>query len=164
MKPWRLIYATRNRQRAAFLESLAHHGPRAQFHFDDQRGAMLDVAQACRRAPRRAGLLLRAEGDDGRGRPHRAVAGGTVQFEWFTAPGDAAAGSDEFTVQLRSSGRRFSIPPDKSILEVLEASGLEVPFSCREGLCGTCVTAVCAGEPEHRDYVLSRRSGMPGSR
>ena len=45
------------------------------------------------------------------------------------------------------------MPPDQSILEVLEANGHEVPFSCREGLCGTCETAVCEGEPDHRDYV-----------
>jgi vanillate O-demethylase ferredoxin subunit len=37
-----------------------------------------------------------------------------------------------------------------------------MPFSCREGLCGTCVTSVLAGQPDHRDYVLSdeeRESG-----
>jgi len=39
------------------------------------------------------------------------------------------------------------------VLEVLEENGHEVPFSCREGLCGTCETAVCEGQPEHLDYV-----------
>jgi vanillate O-demethylase ferredoxin subunit len=54
------------------------------------------------------------------------------------------------------------VPPEKSILEVLEENGIEMPFSCREGLCGTCVTSVLAGQPDHRDYVLSdeeRESG-----
>lgn len=29
-------------------------------------------------------------------------------------------------------------------------AGVEVPFSCEQGVCGTCVR-VLGGEPEHRD-------------
>jgi ferredoxin len=54
---------------------------------------------------------------------------------------------------LKRSGASLHVPPAQSILEVLEANGHEVPFSCREGLCGTCETAVCEGEVDHRDYV-----------
>jgi ferredoxin len=45
------------------------------------------------------------------------------------------------------------VPETQSILEVLEHHGHDVPFSCREGVCGTCETAVCDGEPDHRDYI-----------
>jgi len=54
------------------------------------------------------------------------------------------------------------VPADRSILEVLEENGFEVPFSCREGLCGTCLTNVLAGEPDHRDYVLSDEERASG--
>jgi tetrachlorobenzoquinone reductase len=54
------------------------------------------------------------------------------------------------------------VPERKSILEVLEEHGFELPFSCREGLCGTCVTNVCSGEPDHRDYVLSDEERASG--
>ena len=30
-----------------------------------------------------------------------------------------------------------------------------MPFSCREGVCGTCETKVIEGEPDHRDSVLT---------
>ena len=51
-------------------------------------------------------------------------------------------------VDLKRSGASLHVPPHQSILEVLEANGHEVPFSCREGLCGTCETRAgwtCAG-------------------
>jgi vanillate O-demethylase ferredoxin subunit len=159
-RPWRLVYAARNCQRAAFYESLREHGPRVQFHFDDQRGAVLDVAHClsdvksgeqvycCGPQP-----LMEAV------RMHSApLPAETVHFEYFTAPDEApgAAVAGAFEVELRSDGRRFTVPPDKSILEVLEQGGLQLPFSCREGLCGTCLTPVCEGLPEHRDYVLSQ--------
>jgi tetrachlorobenzoquinone reductase len=161
VKPWRLVYATRNCQRAAFYERLSEHGPRVQFHFDDQRGAMLDVAHClsdvrsgehvycCGPQPLMEAVRMHS----------KPLPADTVHFEYFTAPAEApngAAVAGAFEVELRSSGRRFSVPPDKSILEVLEAGGLQLPFSCREGLCGTCLTAVCEGVPEHHDYVLSQ--------
>jgi vanillate O-demethylase ferredoxin subunit len=88
---------------------------------------------------------------------------GSVRFEWFTVPeSDEPGDSAGFSVRLARSGKEFQVPSDKSILEVLESNGFELPFSCREGLCGTCVTNVIAGEPDHRDYVLTdeeRESG-----
>ena len=67
----------------------------------------------------------------------------------------------EEAVLLRS-GASLHVPPQQSILEVLEANGDEVAFSCREGLCGTCETTVCEGAPDHRDYVYppSQRASL----
>lgn len=158
-KPWRLIYAARSRQRAAFYEQLCVLAESsAQFHFDDERGQVLDVAQAiaswtsgeriycCGPTPLMEAVKTATE----------HLPGGTVRFEFFTAPEpDPDQTSDAFSVRLERTGSEFVIPADKSILEVLEENGIEVPFSCREGLCGTCVTPVCAGEPDHRDYVLT---------
>lgn len=47
------------------------------------------------------------------------------------------------------------IQPDKSLLLQLLDVGIEVPYSCEEGVRGTCETAVLAGVPDHRDSVLS---------
>ena len=165
-KPWRLIYAARSRQRAAFYEELCGLArDSAQFHFDDECGQVLDVAQAV--AGWNEGEWIYCCGPAPLMDSVKALTGhlpaGTVRFEWFTTPeSDEPQESNAFKVRLKRSGVEFDIPENKSILEVLEENGIEHPFSCREGLCGTCLTNVLAGEPDHRDYVLSdeeRESG-----
>lgn len=70
-------------------------------------------------------------------------------------PSETSAERGSFFIVLASLGARFEVPPDKSILDVLEENDEDVPFSCREGQCGTCITGVLAGTPDHRDGVLS---------
>jgi vanillate O-demethylase ferredoxin subunit len=47
------------------------------------------------------------------------------------------------------------VPADKQILDVLAAKNIEVPWSCSQGVCGSCITPVLSGDIEHRDAVLS---------
>jgi vanillate O-demethylase ferredoxin subunit len=61
----------------------------------------------------------------------------------------------EFQVKLASSGDIYTIPPDSSVLEVLLQNGVDVPFSCQQGVCGTCLTRVLEGIPDHRDMYLT---------
>jgi tetrachlorobenzoquinone reductase len=165
-KPWRLIYAARSRQRAAFYEELcglARDG--TQFHFDDECGQVLDLAQAI--AGRNEGEWVYCCGPAPLMDSVEALTGnlpaGTVRFEWFTTPqSDEPQLSNAFTVRLERTGAEFEIPEGKSILEVLEENGIEHPFSCREGLCGTCLTNVLSGEPDHRDYVLTDEERASG--
>jgi ferredoxin-NADP reductase len=63
--------------------------------------------------------------------------------------------SDSFEVELELSGMTLSVPPERSILEVVEEAGVLVLSSCREGTCGTCETPVVSGEVDHRDSVLT---------
>jgi tetrachlorobenzoquinone reductase len=165
-KTWRLIYASRSRQRAAFYEELcALGGDRAEFHFDDERGQILDAAQAI--SSWTQGERIYCCGPDALMNAVKVLTEGfpigVTRFEWFTAPQiDETEDSNSFTVRLERSGAEFEVPKQKSILEVLEEHGFEIPFSCREGLCGTCVTHVCSGEPDHRDYVLSDEERASG--
>lgn len=158
-KPWRLFYCARNRQRTAFYEDLRALAPdRCEFHFDDeQAGRLFDAAAklagvkdsahiyCCGPAP-----LMKAVESATTNR-----AQDRVHFEWFTASVTDSTQDRAFTVVLRSSGKQFQVPPGRSILEVLEDNDEGVPYSCREGLCATCKTVVCAGIPDHRDHVLS---------
>ncbi|HEV2570890.1 MAG TPA: PDR/VanB family oxidoreductase [Beijerinckiaceae bacterium] len=66
-------------------------------------------------------------------------------------PDDATA----FEVVLARSGRTVPVKADESILVALWRAGIERPLSCETGICGTCRTPWCGGEPEHRDSVLS---------
>ena len=65
----------------------------------------------------------------------------------------AADGS--FEVQLQKSGQILKVSKDQSILAALQDAGLDVPFSCSQGVCGTCLTPVVAGQPDHWDMYLT---------
>jgi tetrachlorobenzoquinone reductase len=164
---WRLLYLTRSRACAAFREELAAFGAdRVRFHFDDEAGCLFDFTvgsfdvqsgvpiYCCGPAP-----VMKAVGEFSARRPDNPA-----YFEWFTAPeeGGVRSMATGFDLKLSRSGRVLRVPQDKSILEVLEEHGYDLPCSCREGMCRTCETTVIAGEPEHRDYVLSSAERAAG--
>lgn len=167
-RPWRLVYAARSPQRAAFHEALSQHGEAVRFHFDTLcGGAPLDVREAL--ADARAGehvyccgpsALMDAVQTHGGHRPQ-----GSLHFEYFSPPtpseGQAGAATG-FDIELRRRGLKLHVPADQSILDVLEANGVGVPCSCREGLCRTCETTVIEGDIEHNDYVLSQEERDAG--
>lgn len=67
-----------------------------------------------------------------------------------------------FTVVCAREGRRFSIPAGKTILEILSSAGVNVPYSCEQGVCGTCETKILAGQPDHRDLILTETEQASG--
>ena len=80
-----------------------------------------------------------------------------MHFERFSADGataDAAA-DGAFRIKLSRKGTTLTVPAGRSILQTLEDNGIELPCSCREGLCRTCETPLLAGKADHRDFVLS---------
>lgn len=60
-----------------------------------------------------------------------------------------------FEVHLAKRDITLTVHPDQSILKALQDAGVDVPFSCSEGVCGTCLTSVKEGEPEHWDMYLT---------
>lgn len=60
-----------------------------------------------------------------------------------------------FQVRVASSGRIVDVPADRSVVAALADAGIAIPTSCEQGICGTCLTMVLEGEPEHRDFYLS---------
>jgi len=83
-----------------------------------------------------------------------------MHWEQFSAPpvGDA------FDVYLARSQRSVHVPPDQSLLESIEAAGVEVPYLCRGGVCGFCRTEVThlEGELLHNDHFLSEEEKASG--
>ena len=65
------------------------------------------------------------------------------------------ANNGTFEVHLAQRNLTLTVQPDQSILQVLQNAGVEVPYSCSEGVCGTCLTKVKEGEPEHWDMYLT---------
>jgi vanillate O-demethylase ferredoxin subunit len=76
--------------------------------------------------------------------------------EYFSAATPVLGGADgSFEVQIASSGRVISVAPDRSVVAALAQAGIEVPVSCEQGVCGTCLTRVIEGTPDHRDMFLT---------
>ena len=73
-----------------------------------------------------------------------------------TPAGGATVNTDEreFRIRLALTGEVFTVPADKSIVEVLRENGIDIETCCEQGYCGTCMTRYLEGEPEHRDTVL----------
>ena len=63
--------------------------------------------------------------------------------------------SEGFKVKLVRSNKTIFVEHDASILFALLDAGVDLPFSCGSGLCGTCEVDVISGVPEHRDFVLT---------
>ncbi|HBB82947.1 MAG TPA: oxidoreductase [Sulfitobacter sp.] len=85
-----------------------------------------------------------------------------IHFELFDAPQEQA-GDSAFEVELASSGEVFTIPPGQSIIDVLEAGGVDVMYDCQRGDCGICQCDVLSGTPDHRDVVLSEAERAAGN-
>lgn len=66
-----------------------------------------------------------------------------------------ASHGEPFVAVLAKSGCEVAVGGDQSLLEALEAAGIDAPYMCRGGACGTCALEVLEGEPEHRDFFQS---------
>ncbi|WP_345818965.1 PDR/VanB family oxidoreductase [Methylobacterium fujisawaense] len=74
----------------------------------------------------------------------------------------ATSGGAPFVVRLAQSQKTIHVSESQSLLEALEAAGVEAPCLCRGGACGVCLLPVLDGEPEHRDHVLSDEEKAEG--
>ncbi|MFN3375890.1 MAG: cytochrome P450/oxidoreductase [Burkholderiaceae bacterium] len=83
---------------------------------------------------------------------------GVLHYEHFSGEGAALDPAREhaFVAELRDSNLHVQVPPDRTLLQALQAAGVDVPCDCNEGLCGTCEVAVLDGAIDHRDKVLTQ--------
>ncbi|MGW2542709.1 2Fe-2S iron-sulfur cluster-binding protein [Kitasatospora sp. NPDC001574] len=80
----------------------------------------------------------------------------SLRVERFGAPNrPAAVDGREFRVRLARTGKEIRVGADRTLLHAPEDAGIVVPSTCREGICGSCETAVLAGAVDHRDHLLS---------
>ncbi|MCR3788854.1 2Fe-2S iron-sulfur cluster-binding protein, partial [Pseudomonas aeruginosa] len=75
--------------------------------------------------------------------------------EHFAAAPRDASTDGTFEVQLASNGALMRVAAGQTVLAALREAGVDLPASCEQGICGTCLTRVLDGEPEHRDLYLS---------
>lgn len=161
---WVLHYGGRHRGSMAFLEDLAAYGSRVHVHPQDEVG-LLDLARAIG-APS-VGTKVYCCGPpplvEAVETWCRDLEPGTLHVERFSPVAAAPAGLDTaFEVTCARSGVSVTVPPDRTLLQALHDAGVEVLFSCTEGICGTCETAVLEGEPDHRDSLLTEEERLAG--
>ena len=157
-----LHYCARSQARTAFVPRIqgASFAQRVQFHFDDGAPAQkLDLPALL--AQPNVGTHLYVCGPKGF---MDAVLGtarasgwleAQLHYEFFSAEVLHAADEGSFEVQVASTGAVVSVAAGQSVLQALAAAGVDIAFACEQGVCGTCLTRVLQGVPDHKDSYLT---------
>jgi vanillate O-demethylase ferredoxin subunit len=166
-RPFRLLYAARTRDQLAFVDELTKLlGDRLEL-FVSAEGRRLDLGAEIARLHPDGELYLcgplrlrdaaqRAWRELSR-RPDR------LQFETFASGGRFPA--ERFVVRLHEQGgREIAVPENRTMLDALRDSGVEVMWDCLRGECGLCQVEVLDvdGELDHRDVFLSDEEQAEG--
>jgi ferredoxin-NADP reductase len=163
--PYELHYSVRSPEHAAFLGRLRQReGEKVRMYYDSENQAV-DFDGLLSNQP--LGTHIYVCGPAGLINKVVATARACgwsdshVHWEQFSAPpvGDA------FDVFLSRSRLTVHVPHDQSLMESIEAAGVEVPYLCRGGVCGYCQTRVLEldGELEHHDHFLSDAEKAKGN-
>jgi len=155
-RPFELHYANRTAGRAAYVSHLqSAYGHRVHTYFDDKQ-QMLPLARLLDGQPLGT---------------HLYVCGPSGMIDWVLKSAREAGWPDEnvhserfqappsgkpFTVTLARSKKTIEVAEYQSVLEAVEAAGVDAPYLCRGGACGQCETAVlsCEGTLKHNDHYL----------
>ncbi|MEY4977359.1 MAG: hypothetical protein RIQ97_2554 [Pseudomonadota bacterium] len=162
------VVLARSRAALAFADEVSAQGAPVHWHLDDEAGGPPDL---------RALLAARAP----RGNTHYYACGPAPMLDAFVAQCaslgyaqahierfaavEVAAAADartSYQVELRRSGTTFEVGPDSTLHKRLIELRANVPFSCEEGICGSCETRVLEGTPDHRDSVLTAAEQAKG--
>ena len=77
---------------------------------------------------------------------------GPASVKKVTPPSEQVESAPACTVEFARSGKRLEWQEGKgTVLEIAEAAGIEIDSGCRAGSCGTCMTAIKAGEVRYLD-------------
>ncbi|WP_406430212.1 PDR/VanB family oxidoreductase [Streptomyces sp. NBC_01589] len=155
---WSLLYGGRTRPSMAFREELSQtYADRVHLAPQDECG-LLDLATwlgepapgtkvyCCGPAP----LLAATERACSAWPPY------SLRTERFAAAVQTTpVRGTPFEVELRRTGSTVTVEPGMSVLHAIRRAGADVLSSCEQGTCGTCLTSVLEGVPDHRDSLLA---------
>jgi vanillate monooxygenase ferredoxin subunit len=155
-------YCTRTLERTAFRNRIAEtaFADRVLFHHDDgPQEQRLDpqalFAGAARNAdayvcgpPAFIDWVYAAAGKAGFPKDR-------IYREYFAAAAnESECGETPFQLRIASTGDVIDVGANESAVAALARHGIEIPVSCEQGVCGTCVTRVIEGDPDHRDMLM----------
>lgn len=164
-----LHYCARARERMAFADAIeaAPWSERARLHVDQADGQpALDLAALLQ--PVQPGVHLYVCGPKGfmDAVLETARAAGwppeQLHYEFFAGEVEHRADDESFEVEVASTGQVVRVMPDQTVVKALQAIGVCVQTSCEQGVCGTCLTRVISGRPDHRDMYLTEDEQAAG--
>ncbi len=168
-RPFHLRYAGRTRARMAFTDVLAAAplAGSAQLHVADEHGP-LDMGALLDAQPE--GTELYVCGPAGfmdaafAAATERQWAASRLHRELFgAAPAAPAPGGDTaFDIEVEGTGQIVPVPVGCTAAKALQDAGLPLYTSCEQGVCGTCLTRVVGGTPDHRDQYLTPEEQAAG--
>lgn len=157
----RMVYAARSAEEFAYrLELSELLGDRLALFAADE-GQSVNIATEIDRLPADGELymcgplgLMEAvrHAWEAAGRPR-----GKLRYETFGSSGSHPVQS--FTVKVPRLNAEILVRENESMLDALEAAGVEVVFECRRGECGLCAIQIVEleGAVDHRDVFFSAR-------
>jgi vanillate O-demethylase ferredoxin subunit len=163
--PFALHYCARSRERAAFVPQMQASLPPGTLHchFDDgPADQRLDLAQVLRQVRPDTHVYICGPG----GFIDHALATAResrwpeaqVHRELFSVDPQRVAptaGDTPFDLRIASTGQLIRVAAAESAAAALARAGVQVPVACEQGICGTCVTRVLEGTPDHRDMYFT---------
>jgi ferredoxin-NADP reductase len=156
---FRLLYACRRRQDLAFADELKDRIDDRLQTFVDEEGARINLdAEIARLAPGGEFYVCGPIGLLEAAKRHWGQSGRRIdqlRFETFGNSGRFA--SEPFKVKIPRLGRELDVPVGQTMLEALEAAGIDMIFDCRRGECGLCALPILEteGVVDHRDVFFS---------
>jgi len=70
-----------------------------------------------------------------------------------------------YQVTLKTSGKQFTVTQDETVLEAALRQGINLPYGCKNGACGSCKGKVLEGQithGQHSENALSRTDETAG--
>jgi len=160
-----LHYAMRSREHGAYWRQLLElYGPQRIKVYFDVEGSQIPLVQVLDNQPLGTHLYVCGPAGMIDGVLIAALEAGwpreNLHSERFLAP----PAGQPFKVMLQQSQLSITVGEHQSILEAVEAAGVDAPYMCRGGACGQCETAVLSsdGKIEHNDIYLSDEEKAEG--
>ena len=149
---WSMIYVGRSADSIPFLDEVRRFGDRITIRTDDVDGLPTadDLLGEC---PSGTTVYVCGPADMLTAVRTRLIGRGDVElhFERFAAA--PVTDGEPFTAVAGQSEIR--VAADETLLAALRRSGINPPYSCQQGFCGTCRTRVLNGVVQHRDTLLT---------
>lgn len=164
--PWELHYGFRGAEHDYFGRILKTAHPDRVRLYDNSIGSRLNFEEILHNRPLGTHVYTCGPGSMIDGVEQAALVGGWprshLHQERFAAP----APGEPFNVVLVRSQLQLHVPSGQSLLEAMEAAGVDAPYLCRGGACGRCETDVLAfdGELIHHDLWLSVEDRAAGKK